>query len=166
MTETDGTDRERAERALERHDAFEREGEAFATTTAAVDARVRVESAEGSVLVRITARVPTIDAVVAGETVATVVQEGWFETFERRLEDVGGATRGDPTAPTATLDDGAGEVVVEATVEPRRPEGGPEDAKALVDYVEGTFVEGLIPGYTYREPAAGLLERARSAGER
>ena len=166
MTETDETDRERAERALERHGAFEREGEAFTTTTSAVDARVRVEAVGAGVVFRITARVPTIDAVVAGETVATVVQEGWFETFERRLEDVGGATRADPAAPTATLDEGAEEVVVEAAIEPRRPEGGADDAKAIVDYVEGTFVEGLIPGYTYREPAAGLLERARSAGER
>ena len=166
MTEAEESDRERAERALERNGAFERDGEAFAATTAAVDARVRVEGMDGGVRYRVTARVPTIDAVVAGETVATVVQEGWYETFERRLEDVGGATRTDPAEPTATLDEEADEVVVETTIEPHRPERGAEDAKAVIDYVEGTFVEGLIPGYTYREPASRLLERARSAGER
>lgn len=165
MNDSKEGDRERAERALERHAAFDRDGEAFRAATAAADARVRVEEAAPGVTYRLVVRVPTIDAVVAGETVADVVQAGWFETFERRLEDVGGATRGDPEPPTAVLDDAAGEVVVETAIAPDRPEGGADDVKAIVDYVEGTFVEGLIPGYTYREPAAGLLERARSSAQ-
>lgn len=175
MTEDGGRDGRtaevgRAEQALEEHGAFEREsevdGDAFATTTAAADARVRVEETGTGAGYRVTVRVPTIDAVVADETVAPVVREGWFETFDRRIEDVGGVTRGETEPPTATLDEATGEVVVETTVDAGRPERAAGDVKALVDYVEGTFVEGLIPGYTYREPAASLLERARSSGER
>ena len=156
---------EEAERALGRHGAFEREGETFVTSTTAADARVRAEDTGSGARYRVTVRVPTIDAVVAGETVAPVVQEGWFETFERRLEDVGGATRVDPETPTAELDDAVGEVVVETAVEADRPASAADDVKAIVDYVEGTFVEGLIPGYTYREPASSLLDRARSSGQ-
>jgi len=166
MTDDGQEARERAETTLEEHGAFEREGDGFSTTSAAVDARVRAEADGADVVYRVTVRVPTIDAVVAGETVAPVVREGWYETFERRLEDVGGVTRDEPTAPTVELDESADEVVVETEIEAGHPELAAGDIKAIVDYVEGTFVEGLIPGYTYREPAAGLLERARSAGER
>lgn len=166
MTEDGQTDLERAEAALAEHGAFERDGDAFSTATAAVDARVRVERLDPGVVYRVTVRVPTIDAVVADETVAPVVQEGWFETFERRLEDVGGATLADPAPPTASLDEAAGEVVVETALDVGQPRRAGDEVKAVVDYVEGTFVEGLIPGYTYREPAAGLLERARSTGQR
>lgn len=165
MTDGKQTDAERAERAIEDHGAFEREDEAFTTSTTAAEARVRLDETDSGVVYRVTVRVPTIDAVVAGETVAPVIQEGWFETFERRLEDVGGATVVDPAPPAAELDESAGEVVVRTTVEPDRPGEAADDVKAVVDYVEGTFVEGLIPGYTYREPAAGLLERARSSGQ-
>ena len=164
---TDGQNaRERAERALDDHGAFERDGDGFSTTGTAVDARVRAEADGAGVVYRVTVRVPTIDAVVAGETVAPVVREGWYETFERRLEDVGGVTRDEPSPPTVTLDESADEVVVETEIAAGEPERAAGDAKAIVDYVEGTFVEGLIPGYTYREPAAGLLERARSSGQR
>ena len=40
-----------------------------------------------------------------------------------------------------------------------------EDAAALVEYVEGTYVQGVIPGYEYGDPVAGLLDRARGAAE-
>ncbi|HKJ58243.1 MAG TPA: DUF5813 family protein [Halobacteriales archaeon] len=165
MTDDGQEARERAERALEDHGAFERDGDAFSTADTAVDAHVRAEADGADVVYRVTVRVPTIDAVVAGETVAPVVREGWYETFERRLEDVGGVTRDEPTAPTVKLDESADEVVVETEIAAGAPKRAAGDAKAIVDYVEGTFVEGLIPGYTYREPAAGLLERARSSGQ-
>lgn len=166
MTDDGQEGRERAERALDDHGAFERDDDGFTASTAAVDARVRPETDGTGVVYRVTVRVPTIDAVVAGETVAPVVREGWFETFERRLEDVGGVTRDEPATPTVALDESGDEVVVETAVAADPPGGAAGDVKAIVDYVEGTFVEGLIPGYTYREPAAGLLERARIAGER
>jgi len=158
------SDRERLEAALAGHDAFDRDGEAFLVRTTAVEGRVHVEERSVGLVLAVTATVPTIDAVVADETVAPVVQEGWLETFERRLEDVGGVTRGEPAPPTATLE--GSDVVVETTLDGDRPSRAVTDAKAIVEYVEGTFVEGLIPGYSYREPASRLLDRARSTGER
>jgi hypothetical protein len=38
---------------------------------------------------------------------------------------------------------------------------GVDDAAAFINYVEGTYVQGIIPGYDYREPVARLLDRAR-----
>lgn len=160
------TEDERAVDALAAHPAFEREDGGFVTSTTATEARATAEETDEGTRVALTIRVPTIDAVVAGETVAPVVREGWLETFERRLEDLGGVARGEVANPTVTVDAETDEVVVETTVESADPHVAAEDAKAVVDSVEGTFVQGLIPGYDYRAPASELLERARSAGER
>lgn len=167
------TERSRVASAFDAHDAFERDGDRFVVTTTVFDADVRIEEPASAddgddtdVVVTITVTVPTIDAVVAGETVADVVQEGWFETLGRRLEDVDGVTRLAPEPPAVRMDEAAAEVVVETALAAERPGVAAGDAKAVVDYVEGTFVEGIIPGYTYREPAAGLIERARSSGHR
>lgn len=157
------TERERAAEALEAEGAFEADGEAFVTRTAAVEARVTLVETTDGTAVSVVARVPTIDAVVVGETVAPVVAEGWLETFERRLEDVGGAVRGTVVDCTATTE--GDELVVETTLRPVTPGEAAAEARAVVEYVEGTFVEGLIPGYEYRAPAAELLARARSVGD-
>lgn len=164
------TEKARVATAFDGHAAFEREGDRFVVTTTVFDAEVRVRASsgddgDGDAVVEVTVTVPTIDAVVAGETVADVVSEGWFETFERRLEDVGGVTRLDHRPPAVRMSEAGDEVVVETALEAERPSVAVDDAKAVVDYVEGTFVEGIIPGYTYREPAAGLIERARSSGQ-
>jgi len=159
------TEREAADRALSGHAAFEADGEEFAVTATTFEARVAVEGTTAGPVYAVTVRVPTIDSVVAGETVAPVVQEGWLETFELRVADVGGVTRLEPTAPEVSTDAAAEEVVVETSIPADRPNVAADDAKAVVDFVEGTFVEGIIPGYTYREPVSGLIERARSAGE-
>lgn len=155
-----------AERALDDHDAFEREGDAFTVTTTPFEATVRVVDAGGTAEYHVTVRVPTIDAVVAGETVAPVVQEGWFETFERRLGDPAGAMRTDPETPIVRLDAERGTVTVETSFEDARPARGAAEAKAFVDFVEGTYVQGHIPGYDYEEPFSGLLARAKSRGDR
>ena len=152
-----------AEGALESHGAFERAGDGFGVTTTPFDASVTVRGDT----YRVTVRVPILDAVVEGEDVAPVVADGWFETFERRIDAVGGTTRTEPEPPIVDLDPDAGEVVVQFRFETSRPAIGADDAKALVDFVEGTYLLGVIPGYEYREPVAGLLQRAeaRSEGE-
>jgi len=157
---------ESAERSLAEHGAFEDREEGYAVTTTAFDATVQASPAGDAVAYRVAVTVPTLDAAVAGETVAPVVREGWFETFERRIEHPGGATRVDPGTPLVALDLDAGEVRVEITFETSNPARGTEDAKALVDFVEGTYLQGIVPGYDYREPVAGLIERAedRSKG--
>jgi hypothetical protein len=91
-----------------------------------------------------------------------VVEEGWYETFELRVTDVGGITRGDhefdPTVRRA-----GDEVVVAFEFAEIDPGRGVEDARALVDFVEGTYVQGVIPGYEYTEPVAGLVAAGRRA---
>lgn len=111
---------------------------------------------------RVDVTIPDIDAVVEGETVADVVRDGWFDTLQRRLDDAHTvADAGDATEPTVEREGEAGEeVVVTVAFERADPEGATEDAKAIVEYVEGTWVQGLIPGYDYREPAATFRERA------
>ena len=34
----------------------------------------------------------------------------------------------------------------------------------MIDFVEGTYVQGVIPGYEYTEPVSDLLSAARQQG--
>jgi hypothetical protein len=153
--------RDAAGRALATRGGFERRDGAFDATTTPFDATVELADADDAVRYEIVMELPSLDAVVAGESVAEVVSEGWLETFDRRLEDVDGALRADAGEPTVEHDERDRTVTVTASFVSARPDHGAEDAAALVGYVEGTYVEGVIPGYTYREPVAGLLEQAR-----
>ena len=143
------------------HGAFESSDEGFSLITIPFDSHAEVTDAE----YRIVVRVPTLDAATE-EAVADAVLEGWFETFERRIAHNDGTTRVNPGDPIVTLDVDAGEVRVEIGFETTIPARGTEDAKALVDFVEGTYLQGVVPGYDYREPVAGLIQRAedRSKG--
>lgn len=149
--------------AINAHDAFEptpgdgTEG-TFAVTTTPFDAVVRVAADHSPVRYRITVRVPTLNAVVRGDEVAPVVRDGWFETFERRLEDIGSVTMAPVEPPSVRRDDE--EVVVTTGFEADPPSRAIEDAKAIVDFIEGTYVQGIIPGYEYRDPARSLIDRA------
>jgi hypothetical protein len=157
---------DRVHRAFRDHASFERVGEnVFESQTTAFDASVAVTSKEDGVLsFVVTVRVPMLDAVTA-DSVATVVEDGWFETFQLRMEDVGGVTRRDRgVSPTVRREDD--EAVVEMSFEDRDERRGVDDAGALVDYVEGTYVQGIIPGYEYTEPVSELLSRAyQSSGD-
>lgn len=156
---------ERVERTFARHEAYEpADGPTFAVTTTPFEAVVAVRAGE-TVTAEVTVWTPTLSAAVAeGESVADIVEDGWLETFERRMEDAEQAL-----SPGQTVDPAVGveddEVVVEATVESVTPDGVADDARSLVEYVEGTYMEGVIPGYEYAEPVAGLRERARQAGD-
>lgn len=169
------------ERELERHEAFDRAADdAYALTTTVFDAVVTgapvaeasetaddLEETNETDAVRIVARVtvPSLEAAVTGETVAPVVAEGWLETFERRLADVFDVARTASDAePTVEADGETVRVTLEYVA--RDAEQGVADAKALVEYVEGTYAQGLVPGYEYDGPAARLLENARERGQR
>ena len=65
----------------------------FVLASTPFDATVTVADDEGRVAFEVIVRVPMLSAVAAD--VAPVVEDGWYETFELRLEDVGGALRGD-----------------------------------------------------------------------
>lgn len=156
---------ESAERSLADHGAFEDRGDGYVVTTTPFDATVHVDAVGEALLYEVFVVVPTLDATVEGESVAPVVQEGWFETFERRIEHPGGTTRVDPGPPMVTLDLDAEEVRVEVGFETTAPARGTEDAKALVDFVEGTYVQGVVPGYRYRDPVAGLIQQAEDRSD-
>lgn len=130
----------------EKDDVFELAGLDF-------EAWVRVGTEE-IVLVQ---ELPMLDATVVGESVAPVVEDGWFDTFERRVEDVTNVTNVDLREPSI---DREGELI---HLEIRFPAeaGGPEEAIAAANYIEGTWVEGIIPGYEYDETVQSIRSRAR-----
>ncbi|WP_435069001.1 DUF5813 family protein [Haloplanus sp. C73] len=160
MSETAG----RAARAFRSHDSFERIDDGrFASTTTTFDATVEAEEVEGRIDYTVQIRVPTLSAAVDGD-VADVVEEGWVETFELRVADADGVVRGDHDFdPRVEVRDG--KVVAEFTFTDINEQRGVDDAAAIVDYVEGTYVQGIIPGYEYVDPVAGLLDQARRAGQ-
>ena len=165
--------------AFERHDAFEKRDqgnrqdafdreEEFSLTTTVFDAAVTAttDPEDDSYRFRIHVELPTLDAAVANETVASVVEEDWQATFERRLADVFTVADTD-THDGPVVDRERSSLIVRLEYTARGPTSGVEDAKALVEYVEGTYAQGLIPGYTYRGPAgelrANAQDRAQSA---
>jgi hypothetical protein len=164
---------ERVERAFRQHPSFEQsdDGESdateFETTFTPFETVVTATATENdgdTHEYRVVVRAPQIDAVVEGEDVGEVVQSGWFETLERRLDDAHTVADAEGATPPEIEREGTGEdaaVVVTVAFERADPERAAEDAKAIVEYVEGTWVQGLIPGYDYREPAATFRERAR-----
>lgn len=146
-----------SQQSFERHPRFEpvADGSAdvWAPTTNDWDATITVRDD----VVELHVEVPMLDEVVETETVAPVVEDGWFETLERRLEDVDGVTYADVT--DLDIERGGRQVTVEATLEPR-PGKTAEDALAIVNYVEGTWFEGVIPGYEYVEKVQAMREQA------
>lgn len=110
----------------------------------------------------VTVRVPMLDEVTEDD-VADVVEEGWYETFALRIEDIGGVTATErDLAPDVTTEDGHAVVRLSFTdINERR---GVKDAGALIDYVEGTFVQGIIPGYQYTNPVTSIIDEARQSG--
>lgn len=153
----------RVRRAFADHGSFEREGDAWVSSTTAFDGRVRTEPAEeGRTRFAVTVRVSTLSAVTADE-VADVVEEGWAETFERRVGDVGGVTRRDREFDPA-IETGDDEIAVTYALTDINERRGVDDAGALIDFVEGTYVQGVIPGYEYTAPVSDLLSAARRHG--
>ncbi|MFD1569725.1 DUF5813 family protein [Halorubrum laminariae] len=164
MTVTDDDELpERARRAFADHGAFDPDGDGWRVATTAFDAVVGAES-RGTDEIRfsVTVTVPTLSAVTA-DAVADVVEDGWAETFERRVVAVGGVPRANGEFdPQIVIDDDAITVIFE--LRDGNAARGVDDAKALVDFVEGTYVQGVIPGYEYTEPVADLLSAARRQG--
>ena len=154
---------ERARRAFRSHGSFEPTDDAYENVTTPFDATVSVaESDGGRGRFEVTVRVPSLDAAVV-EDVAPVVEDGWFETFELRVEDVGGVTQGDSDDIETEVRRTGDEVVVEMTYEDIDARRGADDANALVNFVEGTYVQGIIPGYEYTSPVSELVSNARDA---
>ncbi|WP_126662689.1 DUF5813 family protein [Haloterrigena salifodinae] len=155
-------------RELESHDAFvpREDGAGYDLETTVFDATVTADDAEGKRdgEFHITVTLPTLDAAVADETVASVVEDGWFETLERRLEDTFTVAH-TSTHEGPAVDRSAATVTVTLEYIAWDAAEGVEDAKALIEFVEGTFAQGIIPGYEYQGAAATLLENAQNRGQ-
>jgi hypothetical protein len=143
------------------HDAFERRGDrTFAQVTTPFEATASVVGHDGGVQVHVSVTLQSLDAAVASETVPEVVESGWFETLERRLADATTVTR-DGEEPAPDVIRGEETVRVEVSFD-STTDRAVADAKAVVDFVEATWVQGLVPGYEYEGAAASLVDRARS----
>ena len=159
MSESDAV--ERARRAAATNESLEpRDDGGYTVTTAAFDGTVEIGADGGTIVLTVTATVPMLDAVTE-ESVASVVEEGWFETFELRMADIDGAIRGGD--PDVSVRQVGNEVVVEAELRDLDATRAVADAVAVVEYVEGTYVEGIIPGYEYTAPVTQLIQRAADA---
>ncbi|WP_248515279.1 DUF5813 family protein [Salinarchaeum laminariae] len=153
---------EPARRAFEKHGALERSENGYTVTTTAFDATVSAEPIEQEgrdARFEVEVGMPSLDATVAGDGVADVVEDGWFETLALRLEDAYEVAEVDSdTEPEIVRSDGR--VTAQFAFLAWNADTGVDDAKAIVDFVEGTYVQGVIPGYEYEDPVAGLLGRA------
>lgn len=160
---TDGIP-ERAERAFEGHDAFERDGDGYRVTTTRFDGHVTAEETDDWALrYRLVVRTPMLSTAVDGE-VGEAVEAGWFETFERRLEDAPKVTRTDVELDGLDLTEEDGDAVATFEFEFGNADHAPDVVKAVAEYVEGTYVEGVVPGYDYEGVVAELLGKAASQG--
>lgn len=150
--------------AFKAHDAYEREeGEEFRLTTTAFDGRVRFEETDGyAVAYELTVRAPMLSTATSG-TVGPAVEDGWFDTYALRLEDAAGSVR-DTVDVEYEVYEADGDAVAIFRYEWGDPNRAAAIAKALAEYTEGTYVEGIVPGYEYEEPVASLVSSA-SHGE-
>jgi hypothetical protein len=160
---------ERAARALEAHGAFERsdgDGSWFDVTTTRFDGRVTAaETDEWALEYTLEVRAPMLSTATEDQ-VGDAVEEGWFETYERRLEDAPMAVREDVDLADRRVFEEASDAVAVFVFEWGNADRAPDIAKAMAEFVEGTYVEGVVPGYEYEPPVSELLSRAQySSGD-
>jgi hypothetical protein len=153
-----------AVRAFTAHDAYERAAEWFELPTTAFDARVTADPTDERALrYTLEVRAPTLVSATVDE-VGESVAAGWLETYDRRLADASMAVRHDVELTERRVFVEAGDVVAVFEFEWGNADQAPAIAKALSEYVEGTYVEGIVPGYEYEPPVSNLLSAARRAG--
>jgi len=151
-------------RAFDAHEAFERDDEGFVVTTSTFGGRVTAtETEDWALSYTLEVRVPTLSATTE-EAVGPAVEEGWFDTFALRLEDAPGAVRQDLSLDGFEVERVADEVVATFEFEWGNADHAPRMTKAMAEYVEGTYVEGVVPGYQYGPPVSDLLSSARGSG--
>ncbi|SDM56872.1 hypothetical protein SAMN04487949_2113 [Halogranum gelatinilyticum] len=155
---------DRVRRAFRDHNAFEEtEPGRYESVVTAFDGVVDVRPGEsGDVEYHVTVRVPMLNGVTE-DHVAEIVEEGWYETFALRVEDIGGLTAGGHDLDPDVEREGT-EAVVRVSFADINERRGVDDAGAVVDYVEGTYVQGIIPGYEYTSPVTSLIDAARQSG--
>jgi hypothetical protein len=150
-------------RPFEAHEAFERtdEGE-FSLETTRLGTRVTAaETDDRALRYTVTVRAPMLSTAVIGDPVGPAVEDGWFDTYELRLEDADGAVRHDVELGDYTVTERDGEADATFEFEWGNADQAPAIAKAIAEFVEGTYVEGVVPGYEYGPPVSDLLSSAR-----
>lgn len=153
---------QRSRRAFADHDGFvpAPDGDGFVPTNTPFDGRITVDvQQDGQSVFNVSVRVPMLSAVTEGE-VAEVVEEGWYETFTLRVLDVGDIFRTPRDLDPVIRRTGDG-IFIEETITDPDERRGIADTAALIDFIEGTYVQGVIPGYEYTEPVASILAEAR-----
>jgi len=158
MTEEDGD----VARAFEAHEAYEPTDDGFRVTTSAFEGTVTVRDGDsGTPSYTLAVRAPTLDAATADQ-VGPTVADGWFETLQRRLSEAPKSTRVDLTLDAFGLRTEEDDVIAVFEFSLADPNTAAAVAKTFVEYVEGTYVEGVVPGYDYEGVVADLLGRAAS----
>ncbi|MFC7142275.1 DUF5813 family protein [Halosimplex aquaticum] len=158
-----------AREAFEGHDAFAADEEDYRLTTTDFDATVTAsERDDYATDFRVTVEVPTLDSAVTDGEVGDAVQRGWLDTMERRLEDAPMATRASVDLDEFDVTEEGGAVVVTYEFSFGDADRAAGIGKTFIEYVEGTYVESVVPGYEYGEPVSDLLGAAAtgSDGER
>ena len=147
-----------------KHSSFERCDKGFTVTTTSFEGLVTASTADGSSLTyTVTVRVPTLDAATADD-IGDAVEADWLRTLRRRLEDAPGATRRAVSLDSFAAERYDDEIRVEYVFTWGDPASGADIAATFVEFVEGTYVEGIVPGYEYEPPVADLLARATQDG--
>ena len=149
--------------AFEAHDAFERTADGFSVTTTTFDATATASDQRTTNRYTLVVGVPTLAAATASE-VGDAVASDWLRTLRRRLEDAPQTTRADVELEGFEVEKSDETVQIEYTFEWSDPKRGVEITKAFAEFVEGTYVEGIIAGYEYEPPVSSLLSGA-SHGE-
>jgi hypothetical protein len=148
-------------RTFDTHEAFRSTEQGYRVETTQFETVVTVEDENRYV---VCVRAPTLVAATANHIGETVAQD-WFETLERRLEDATKATRATVELDSFEVEQDGDVVHVEYAFTWRNPDRALDIAKTFAEYVEGTYVEGIIPGYEYEPPVSELLADASQAGE-
>ena len=156
---------ESAERAFEGNDAFEATDDGYRVTTTAFDGTATAADAdEWRIAYTVTIRAPTLPAATVDE-VGDAVADGWFDTLKRRLEDAPKATRTTVELDKFAVERDGADVVVTYGFELGNANTAASVAKTFAEYVEGTYVEGVVPGYEYEGAVADLVNQAQTNGE-
>ena len=156
---------ETARSAFENHDSVALGEEGFEITTTVFDGFVTAsEGPKWKHTYTVSVYVPTLEAA-ATEAIGPAVLDGWQDTLERRLEDAPKATRASVELVDFDVERIDEELQITYSFEWGNETKATEIAKTFVEYVEGTYVEGLVPGYEYEAPVSDLITSASDSGQ-
>jgi hypothetical protein len=155
---------DRLRTAFESHDAFESTPDGYRLTTTAFEAVVRGEDAGHTDQYTIVVHAPTLVSATV-EDVGPALAESWRETLTRRLDSAPKSTRATVTLDELSVEESGEQLRIEFQFSWGNPDRAVEIAKTFIEYVEGTYVEGIVPGYEYKPPVSELLSDASQTGE-